>query len=62
LRRIPVRRFSILLALLPVTATVFGLVFLDQVPSITDLIGISFVLAGVVVQQRDTLPPTEVVA
>ncbi|CAB4804991.1 unannotated protein [freshwater metagenome] len=62
LRRIPVRRFSILLALLPVTATVFGLVFLDQVPSITDLIGISFVLAGVVVQQRDTLPATEVVA
>ena len=62
LRRIPVRRFSILLALLPVTATIFGLVFLDQVPSITDLIGISFVLAGVIVQQRDTLPSTEVVA
>ena len=62
LRRIPVRRFSILLALLPVTATIFGLVFLDQVPSITDLIGISFVLAVVIVQQRDTLPATEVVA
>ena len=62
LRRIPVRRFSILLALLPVTATIFGLVFLDQVPSIKDLIGISFVLAGVIVQQRDTLPATEVVA
>lgn len=62
LRRIPVRRFSLLLALLPVTATIFGLVFLDQVPSITDLIGISLVLAGVVVQQRDTLPATEVVA
>jgi inner membrane transporter RhtA len=62
LRRIPVRRFSVLLALLPVTATVFGLIFLNQVPSITDLIGIGFVLIGVVVQQRDTLPPTEVVA
>ncbi len=62
LRRIPVRRFSILLALLPVTATIFGLVFLDQVPSITDLIGISYVLSGVIVQQRDTLPATEVVA
>jgi threonine/homoserine efflux transporter RhtA len=48
--------------LLPVTATVFGLLFLNQVPSITDLIGISFVLIGVVVQQRDTLPATEVVA
>ena len=62
LRRIPVRRFSLLLALLPVTATIFGLLFLNQVPSITDLIGISFVLSGVVVQQRDTLPATEVVA
>ncbi len=62
LRRIPVRRFSVLLALLPVTATVFGLLFLNQVPSITDLVGISFVLIGVVVQQRDTLPATEVVA
>ena len=61
LRRIPVRRFSVLLALLPVTATVFGLLFLNQVPSITDLLGISFVLIGVVVQQRDTLPATEVV-
>ena len=56
------RRFSLLLALLPVTATIFGLLFLDQVPSITDLIGISFVLAGVVVQQRDTLQATEVAA
>ena len=62
LRRIPVRRFSVLLALLPVTATIFGLVFLNQVPSFTDLIGIGFVLAGVVLQQRDTLPATEVVA
>jgi len=62
LRRIPVRRFSVLLALLPVTATIFGLIFLDQVPSITDLIGITFVLAGVVVQQRDTVVATEVVA
>lgn len=62
LRRIPVRRFSVLLALLPVTATIFGLLFLGQVPSVIDLIGIGFVLTGVVVQQRDTLPPTEVVA
>jgi len=56
LRRIPVRRFSVLLALLPVTATVFGFLFLDQTPSRTDLLGIALVLAGVVTQQRDTLP------
>lgn len=59
LRRIPVRRFSILLALLPVTATVFGFFFLDQTPSLTDLLGIALVLAGVVAQQRDTLTKFE---
>ena len=59
LRRIPVRRFSVLLALLPVTATVFGFLFLDQTPSTMDLLGIALVLAGVVIQQRDVLPRTE---
>lgn len=58
-RRIPVRRFSVLLALLPVTATVFGFLFLDQTPSLADLIGIALVLGGVVIQQRDTLPKAE---
>jgi inner membrane transporter RhtA len=58
LRRIPVRRFSVLLALLPVTATVFGFLFLDQTPSLLDLFGIGLVLAGVVAQQRDVLPST----
>lgn len=56
LRRIPVRRFSVLLALLPVTALVFGFFFLHQRPSMIDLGGIALVLTGVVVQQRDTLP------
>jgi inner membrane transporter RhtA len=55
LRRIPVRRFSVLLALLPVTATVFGFLFLDQTPSVPDLVGIGLVLAGVAAQQRDVL-------
>jgi inner membrane transporter RhtA len=57
LRAIPVRRFSVLLALLPVTATVFGAVFLDQIPSVADLVGIGLVLVGVVVQQRDVIEP-----
>lgn len=58
MRKIPVRRFSVLLALLPVTAVVFGFFFLDQTPTFIDLIGIAFVLTGVIVQQRDTLTPT----
>lgn len=55
LRRIPVRRFSVLLALLPVCATVFGLIFLDQTPTGIDLAGMALVLAGVVIQERDEI-------
>lgn len=58
LRRIPVRRFSVLLALLPVTAVVFGMIFLDQMPSAIEYLGIALVLAGVVIQQRDVLAST----
>ena len=56
LRRVPVRRFSVMLALLPVTATVMGFAFLDQTPSIIDLVGMVLVLAGVVTQDRENLP------
>ncbi|MTA28145.1 MAG: EamA family transporter [Actinobacteria bacterium] len=55
LRRIPIRRFSVLLALLPVTATVVAFVALDQRPSLIDLAGMSLVLAGVIVQEREKL-------
>lgn len=53
LRRIPVRRFSVMLALLPVCAAIFGFVFLHQSPSLFDLLGMAFVLTGVAVQERD---------
>jgi inner membrane transporter RhtA len=56
LRRIPVRRFSVLLALLPVTAVAFGWIVLDQAPSGLDLAGISLVLVGVAIQERDEIP------
>jgi inner membrane transporter RhtA len=56
LRRIPVRRFSVLLALLPVTAVAFGWIALDQAPSGIELAGIALVLAGVALQERDELP------
>jgi inner membrane transporter RhtA len=55
LRRIPVRRFSVLLALLPVTAVILGWLVLDQRPSALDLGGIALVLAGVVLQEREEL-------
>ena len=60
LRRIPVRRFSLLMALLPVTAMVIGLIALEQVPTVADIVGAVMVISGVLIQDRDTLPPTEV--
>ncbi len=59
LRRIPIRRFSVLLALLPVTALVVGWVALGQEPSALDLIGMGLVLAGVAIQERDEIVITE---
>jgi inner membrane transporter RhtA len=61
LRRIPIRRFSLLLALLPVTAVIVGWVALDQQPSGIDLVGIALVLVGVVVQERDEIERVETV-
>lgn len=53
LRRIPIRRFSVMLALLPVTAAVFGFIFLNQTPTLIDLLGMTLVLTGVAVQERE---------
>ena len=59
MRRIPVRRFSLLLALLPVTAVLIGWIVLDQQPSGIEFVGIAFVVIGVIVQERDELAPIE---
>ena len=56
LRRIPPGRFALLLALLPVNTTFIAFVALDERPSPLDLVGIAFVLAGVIYQQRDEAP------
>ena len=55
LRRIPIRRFSVLLALLPVTATVVAFIALGQRPTIVDLVGMALVLSGVVIQEREEI-------
>ncbi|NND73708.1 MAG: EamA family transporter [Ilumatobacter sp.] len=59
LRRIPIRRFSLLLALLPVTASAIGWIALDQRPSQIDIIGIALVLVGVAIQERDEIERVE---
>jgi len=55
MRRIPTRRFAVMLALLPVTAMVMGFVALAQRPSTLDMMGAALVIAGVVTQERDEL-------
>ncbi|MEN9644927.1 MAG: hypothetical protein RL238_1596 [Actinomycetota bacterium] len=55
LRRIPMRRFAVLLALLPVCAMVLGAVALDQTPTAVDAVGAVLVIAGVLVQEREEL-------
>ena len=59
MRRIPIRRFSVLLALLPVTAAFIGWLVLDQRPSGIELFGIALVLVGVIAQEREELAPLE---
>ena len=56
MRRIPVRRFAVLLALLPVSALLIGFLALGQSPSVIDLFGAALVIAGVLLQERDELP------
>ena len=59
LRRVPVRRFALLLALLPVTAMLVGFIALDQTPSVIDLCGAALVITGVLIQEREVLTPDE---
>ncbi|WP_181176110.1 DMT family transporter [Mesorhizobium sp. B2-7-2] len=45
--RLPRASFALMLSLLPLTATLIGVIVLRQVPSVTDCIGISLVITGV---------------
>ena len=47
MQQIDQRRFALLQALLPVTATLVGLIFLVQVPSLRDLTGIALVIVSI---------------
>ena len=56
LQRIERARFALLLALLPATATVVGLVVLGQVPSVGELMGIGLVIGAVALRSREPVP------
>ena len=53
MRRVGQARFAVLLALLPATATVVGLVGLAQVPTLGEAVGIAAVVAAVALRSRD---------
>ncbi len=50
--RLPRATFALMLALLPVTATIIGAIVLRQVPTAGDLAGISLVTAGVAIHKE----------
>ena len=49
--RLPRSTYALLIALLPATATVIGLVVLAQVPTAADLVGVALVVTGVAVHR-----------
>lgn len=52
MQRIPSSRFALLLALLPVVATVTGIVALAQIPGSAEVVGIGLVVAGILISER----------
>lgn len=55
--RLPRASFALLLALLPATATIIGVIVLAQMPSATDVLGVLLVMTGVAVHKP--APPAE---
>lgn len=53
LRRVGRAAFALLLALLPLTATVIGFAVLQQVPSTIEAVGIATVVVGLLVRSRE---------
>ena len=50
--RLPRATFALMLALLPVMATVIGVIVLGQIPGAREVVGILLVVAGVALHQE----------
>jgi inner membrane transporter RhtA len=59
MRELPRATYALMVALLPATATLIGLIVLTQVPSATDVAGVALVMAGVAVHREADLPESE---
>lgn len=49
--RLPRASFALMLSLLPLTATLIGVIVLRQIPSLTDCLGIALVVGGVAIHK-----------
>ena len=49
--RLPRASFALMLALLPATATVIGVIVLAQIPSLRDTLGVALVMAGIAIHR-----------
>jgi inner membrane transporter RhtA len=59
MRRLARATYALMVSLLPATATVIGIVVLAQVPSLTEVLGVALVVAGVAVhREREEAPAT----
>ena len=54
--RLPRASFAFLLALLPATATIIGVIVLRQIPSVVDVIGVVLVMVGVAFHRPVPMP------
>jgi inner membrane transporter RhtA len=52
MRRLTRSSYALMVSLLPATATVIGIVVLTQVPSLTEVVGVGLVIAGVAVHRE----------
>jgi inner membrane transporter RhtA len=55
--RLPRATYSLMVALLPATATIVGLIVLTQVPSVRDAAGIALVITGVALHREPAVNP-----
>jgi len=59
--RLPRASFALMLSLLPLSATLIGIIVLQQIPGIVDLAGIALVVAGVAIHKPAPKPGSEIV-
>ena len=52
LRKVTVRHYSVLLAMLPIVSSIFGYVVFDQTPTGWDVVGGMLIISGIVLQER----------